>query len=211
MPGRTGPRLRRSCACPLAPVATARAFDRFSSKSRGIRRLHEPGTGTPPVRNQHVFRLHRSASPAGFKAPVGRTRCSQKGQAQLSGDLRFRSGNRTRFPQNSDPRQRPRRLIPNNADRTGATGGVHRHLRQPRQGPSEGVDGAEDYRPYEANDSALPPVAPYPAGSHSAKMSGLASGATTKCGSTTETEPAQGLRPPTPRIQLASSPMRARH
>ena len=62
MPGRTCRRLRRSCAFPPAPVATARFPNRFSLKSPGIRRLHEPGTGTPPVREHRLFLLHRSAA-----------------------------------------------------------------------------------------------------------------------------------------------------
>jgi len=36
--------------------------DRFSLKSQEIRRLHEPGTGTPPVREPGLFLLHRSAA-----------------------------------------------------------------------------------------------------------------------------------------------------
>lgn len=55
-------RLRRSCAFPPAPVATARLPDHFSLKSREIRRRDEPGTGTPPVREPGLFLLHRSAA-----------------------------------------------------------------------------------------------------------------------------------------------------
>ena len=62
-------RLRRSCAFPLVPVATARLPDRLSLKSREIRWLDEPGTGTPPVREPGLFLLHRYASPGCPAAP----------------------------------------------------------------------------------------------------------------------------------------------